>query len=83
MEPLTQRIFQLGPCAFFSGLDAEPVAAAYAGNQEALRYYTPHPVFHYNASGQQTRVECGYRITEAWDSVAVWRLRDKLKQECP
>ena len=78
MCPYWERTFSLSACDFFSGLDFPLVTAAYLGHKEALKWYTPHPVYHFNNQCKLIRYERRYWVSKEYDSSAVWRLYKEL-----
>ena len=78
---MSDRVYSLEPCEWFSGLDALPVMAAYCGDARALEFYTPHPVLHFDNGARHIKTEHKYRVTGAWDSLAVWRLCQELQKQ--
>jgi hypothetical protein len=78
MKPYWERTFSLAAADFFSGMDAPLVAAAYFRNKEALKWYTPHPVYHFNNQCKLIRYEQRYRVSKEYGSSAVWRLYKEL-----
>ena len=74
MSPYWERTFSLSPADFFSGIDAPLVDAAYWGCKEALKWYTPHPVYHYDNQSSLIRYERRYWVSRDYDSAAAFNL---------